>query len=77
MPTRAYLGAALLDAGDAAGASAAYLQDLRTYPENGWSLQGLAQAQRTLGDATGAADSERRQRAAWQWADAPLTASRY
>jgi tetratricopeptide (TPR) repeat protein len=77
LPTRAYLGAALLEAGDAAGASETYVQDLRIYPENGWSLHGLAQAQRRLGDATGAADSERRQRAAWQWADAPLTASRY
>lgn len=77
LPTRAYLGAALLDTGDAAGAIEAYQQDLRTYPKNGWSLHGLAQAQRKLGDAAGALDSERRQRAAWQWADAPLTASRY
>ena len=77
LPTRWYLGAALLDAGDAQGAAEAYRQDLKTYPDNGWSLHGLAQAQRKLGDATGGADSERRFRAAWQWADAPLAASRY
>jgi len=74
---RPYLGAALLAAHQAGQAKAAYLQDLRTLPDNGWSLFGLAQAQRALGDANGAADSERRYKAAWQWADAPLTASRY
>ena len=77
LPVRPYLGAALLEAGDARGASAAYRQDLATYPRNGWSLYGLAQAQHTLGDAAGAGDSERGYRDAWQWADAPLTASRY
>ncbi len=77
LPTRTYLGAALLEAGDAKGAAQAYRQDLKTYPDNGWSLFGLAQAQRKLGDTVGAADSERRYREAWQWADAPLTASRY
>jgi hypothetical protein len=77
LPTRWYLGAALLEAGDARGAQTTYLQDLKAYPENGWSLFGLAQAQRRLGDAAGAAGSERRYKAAWQWADAPLTASRY
>lgn len=77
LPTRWYLGAALLEAGDARAAAEAYRQDLKTYPDNGWSLLGLAQAQRKLGDAAGAADSERRYQLAWQWADAPLTASRY
>ena len=77
LPVRWYLGAALLESGNAKGVADVYRQDLQTYPDNGWSLFGLAQAQRTLGDAAGAADSERRYRAAWQWADAPLTASRY
>lgn len=77
LPTRWYLGAALLEAGDARAAAEAYRQDLKTYPDNGWSLRGLAQAQRKLGDAAGAADSERRYRDAWRWADAPLVASRY
>lgn len=77
LPVRWYLGAALLEAGDAAAAAQAYREDLQAYPENGWSLFGLAQAQRALGDSAGAADSQRRQAIAWQWADAPLTASRY
>ncbi|MFZ5605725.1 MAG: tetratricopeptide repeat protein [Pseudomonadota bacterium] len=77
LPVRWYLGAALLEAGDATAAAQAYREDLQAYPENGWSLFGLAQAQRALGDSAGAADSQRRQAIAWQWADAPLTASRY
>jgi len=77
LPVRPYLGAALLAAHQAGQAKTVYLQDLRTLPDNGWSLFGMAQAQRALGDAKGAADSERRYKSAWQWADAPLTASRY
>jgi len=77
LPVRPYLGAALLEAGDARGAAAAFDQDLKAYPENGWSLFGLAQAQQALGQADDARDTTRRQAAAWQWADAPLTAARY
>lgn len=77
LPVRPYLGAALLDAGRAREAAAVYTEDLGKYPDNGWSLQGLAQARRALGDARGAADTERRYLAAWQWADTPLTASRF
>jgi tetratricopeptide (TPR) repeat protein len=77
LPVHPYLGAALLDTGDARAAEAAYRQDLAIYPDNGWSLYGLAQAQRKLGETQAAADSERRYAAAWQWADMPLTASRF
>lgn len=77
LPVRWYLGAALLESGDPAAAAQAYRENLKTYPENGWALFGLVQAQRALGDAAGATISERRQATAWQWADAPLTASRY
>ncbi len=77
LPVRPYLGAALLEAGDAKGASTAFDQDLKTYPANGWSLQGLAQAQQALGQKEAAAETQRQQAAAWQWADAPLTAARY
>lgn len=77
LPVRWYLGAALLEAGDAAGAEVAYRQDLRTYPRNGWSLFGLSQAQRMQGDHAGAAESAHQFNAAWRWADAPLAASRY
>lgn len=77
LPVRPYLGAALLEAGDAKAAAEAFGQDLNTYPENGWSLFGLAQAQEKLGQADAARETARRQAAAWQWADAPLAAARY
>lgn len=76
LPIRPYLGAALLDAGRAGEARMAYQQDLVTYPKNGWSLYGLAKAQRKLGDVKSAKQSERRYKDAWQWSDTPLTASR-
>ena len=77
LPVRPYLGAALLEAGDAKGAADASAQDLNTYPANGWSLFGLAQAQQALGQSDAARETSRQQTAAWQWADAPLTAARY
>jgi len=77
LPVRPYLGAALLEAGDARAAEAAYRQDLVEYPDNGWSLYGLALAQRKLGETAAAEDNTRRYAAAWQWADMPLTASRF
>ena len=77
LPVRTYLGAALLEAGDAKAATEAFNQDLKTYPANGWSLYGLAQAQQALGQTDAAAERKRQQATAWQWADAPLTAARY
>ncbi|MGB3747334.1 MAG: hypothetical protein WA961_03970 [Rhodanobacter sp.] len=77
LPVRPYLGAALLETGDAASAAEAFNQDLKTYPLNGWSLFGLAQAQQQLGQAGAARETWRQQAAAWQWADAPLSAARY
>ena len=76
LPVRPYLGAALLDAGRASEAAKVYAQDLNTYPKNGWSLYGLARAQRKMGDAKSAKQNERRYKDAWQWSDTPLTASR-
>lgn len=77
LPVRPYLGAALLDAGRAKEAIAVYQEDLKRFPDNGWSLFGLAQAQAKLKQKDAAADTERRQAAAWQWADVKLTASRF
>ena len=42
LPVRQQLGAALLAAGDAAGAEAAFKQDLERHPQNHWALAGLA-----------------------------------
>ena len=77
LPVRPYLGAALLAAGHPDEAAAVYRADLTKYPENGWSLRGLAQAQRRIGDMAAATNSERRLAEAWQWADTPLIASRF
>ncbi|MEO5629167.1 MAG: hypothetical protein ABIQ62_05290 [Thermomonas sp.] len=77
LPTRHYLGTALLEAGQLDNARKTFLQDLKTYPGNGWSLFGLAEAERRLGHGDAAGDAARRQADAWQWADAPLAAARY
>jgi tetratricopeptide (TPR) repeat protein len=62
-------GEALLAAGDAAGAAAAFRTDLERYPENGWSLAGLAKALARQGQAAEAAKLEARFRAVWGGAD--------
>ena len=77
LPVRPYLGAALLEAGQPRDAVDAFNQDLEAYPANGWSLHGLAQAQQALGQSDAARETSLRQAAAWQWADAPLTAARH
>jgi tetratricopeptide (TPR) repeat protein len=76
-PTRHALGAALLAAGRAQDAARVYREDLAHYPDNGWSLAGLAIAQRRLGDDAAAAATEARYRAAWREADVELTGSRF
>jgi Flp pilus assembly protein TadD len=75
-PVRHSLGAVLLAAGDAEGAREVYEQDLRIYRDNGWSLYGLAQALRALGQDAAAQAVEPRLRVAWQHADFELTGSR-
>ena len=76
-PIRHSLGAALLKAGESAEAEKVYREDLRRFPENGWSLFGLAQALRAQGKNTEAAAAEGRFRRAWASTDVTLTASRF
>jgi tetratricopeptide (TPR) repeat protein len=76
-PIRHSLGAALLKAGKHAEAENAYREDLRRFPENGWSLFGLAQALQAQGKNTEAAAAEARFRRAWASTDVTLTASRF
>lgn len=76
-PIRHSLGAALLKAGQYAEAEKVYREDLRRFPENGWSLFGLAQALRAQGKNTEAAAAEARFRRAWPDTDVTLTASRF
>lgn len=77
LPTRHFLGAALLEAGRPAEAEVVYWADLRRNPENGWSLFGLRQSLDMQGKTEAAAEVEQRFRRAWAGADVTLTASRY
>jgi cytochrome c-type biogenesis protein CcmH/NrfG len=59
----------LLAAGRPGDAEAAFRQDLERFPENGWSLHGLAAALRAQGRTADAAQAEARFRTAWRGAD--------
>ncbi len=74
-PVRHILGAYLLDAGRVAEAESVYREDLKNWPENGWSLHGLAECCRKSGDSAGLADAERRFAKTWHRADTPIAAS--
>jgi tetratricopeptide (TPR) repeat protein len=76
-PIRHSLGAVLLKAGKPAEAEARYREDLKRFPENGWSLFGLAQALRAQNKNDEAALIEARFKKAWETADVTLTASRF
>lgn len=76
-PIRHSLGAVLLKAGQYAEAEKVYREDLRRFPENGWSLFGLAQALRAQGKESDAVAEEARFRRAWVDTDVTLTASRF
>jgi tetratricopeptide (TPR) repeat protein len=76
-PIRQALGAVLLDAGRAAEAEQVYREDLKNFPENGWSLYGLARALRAQGKSAEAAAVEKKFVEAWKGADVKLTASRF
>jgi tetratricopeptide (TPR) repeat protein len=77
LPVRQQLGATLLAAGRIAGAETAYREDLEAYPENGWSLFGLAKCLRARQAYAEAVTVEERFRAAWSRADVTLVGSRY
>ena len=76
-PIRHSLAAVLLRAGRAVEAERLYREDLKRFPENGWSLFGLAQALRAQGKTSEAADVDTRFAHAWAGADVTLTASRF
>ena len=66
VPTRQDLGAVLLVAGRDADAQAAFEGDLERFPENGWSLRGLAEALRAQGQDDEAEGVEARLARVWQ-----------
>jgi tetratricopeptide (TPR) repeat protein len=76
-PVRHVLGAILLDAGLAAQAESVYWEDLKRYPNNGFSLFGLIQALNEQDKADIAAEIKVRFDQAWSAADVQLTNSRF
>ena len=76
-PVRQSLGAALLEAGQAADAEAVYREDLRRNRANGWSLFGLAQSLKAQGKTQEASEATAQFRHAWARADVTLTSSRF
>jgi predicted Zn-dependent protease len=75
-PPRQVLGALLLESGRAGDAERIYREDLRRFPDNGWSLFGLAQSLETQGRGNEAAAARSRFATAWARADIKLTSSR-
>jgi tetratricopeptide (TPR) repeat protein len=76
-PIRHSLAAALLATGRAAEAENLYREDLKRFPENGWSLFGLSRSLAMQGRSQEAEAVKRRFERAWQHADVALTASRF
>jgi tetratricopeptide (TPR) repeat protein len=73
-PVRHALGALLLESGDHKAAAAVYRDDLARHADNGWSLHGLAEAQRLAGDPE-AAKTDAACRQAFHKADVKITSS--
>jgi hypothetical protein len=74
-PVRHALGAALMDARRYADAEAVYRDDLARYPENGWSLFGLARSLKMQGKDAEASAVSLRFGKVWQHADLKLSSS--
>ncbi|MBD1845773.1 hypothetical protein H6F89_20660 [Cyanobacteria bacterium FACHB-63] len=72
-PTRQALATVLLKAGKAREAEQAYRADLKIYPNNGWSLYGLAQSLQAQGKIKEARSIQSQFQSAWRYADVSLT----
>ncbi|WP_244306910.1 tetratricopeptide repeat protein [Azotobacter salinestris] len=75
VPVRQELGPVLLAAGRNEEAEQAYREDLKRFPENGWSLHGLAQTLRTQNRSQEADAVMERFRKVWAGADMQLAAA--
>lgn len=74
-PARHALGALLLEQGHVDEAAEVYRDDLKRFPNNGWSLHGLAECQRRQGRTAEARATDAKFREAWKRSDIPLRAS--
>ena len=72
---RHHLGQVLLEEEKYAEAEKIYLQDLKTYPENGWALAGLYQALQKQGKEKESENVKKRFDKAWQYADIKISSS--
>ena len=72
-PTRQYLGALLLDTNLPREAEQVYREDLAIYPDNGWSLWGLAQSLKLQGQESEAKTVEQQFNSAWKYADTDVS----
>jgi tetratricopeptide (TPR) repeat protein len=68
-PTRQALGAILLKANRSAEAERVYREELKIYPNNGWSLYGLAQSLEAQGKSEEAKALQTEFKEAWKYAD--------
>jgi tetratricopeptide (TPR) repeat protein len=75
VPVRQELGMILLRAGRAPEAEQAFREDLKRFPENGWSLRGLELALRAQGRAAEADEARMRFEKSWATADVPAPMS--
>ena len=76
IPVRELQGAALLELGRAREAETAFRDDMKKYPENGWSLSGLQASLERQGRGREAAEVKTRLDAAWRAADVGVAAGR-
>lgn len=72
VPVREELGVILLQAGQPEAAEQAFREDLERFPENGWSLYGLAQALRAQDRVSEAGEVAERFQSVWATADVQL-----
>lgn len=77
VPVRHALGAFLLKDGQATEAEAVYREDLRRWPDNGWSLFGLAASLETQGKKAEAAAVRAKFDEIWKHADVKIPSSCY
>lgn len=76
-PVRQTYGAILLESGDPQTAESIYRADLKKFPNNGWSLYGLAQALRAQGKTEEADQTVAQFKTAWTHADVEIDGSRF
>jgi tetratricopeptide (TPR) repeat protein len=75
VPARHALGAILLRDKQAEAAEKVYREDLRRWPDNGWSLHGLARTLEVLGKKGEAAKVKERFQEVWKRADVTIQSS--